>query len=261
VSAWALLALGAGLAGALMGGLWLVQLRSRDATPVDVGWAYGIGLLGTLDAFLGGGAVSQRLLEGVLVALWSLRLGSYVLVRGVLGRKGEDRRYAEMRRRYGVRADRRFLVFFEAQAALVVVFSIPLLLASFDRSSRIGALEWVGVALWAVGVVGESLADRQLAAFRAEPANRGRTARVGLWRYSRHPNYFFEWLVWVGLALVGLPAPFGALGLLVPALLLVLVLFVTGIPPSEKQALRSRGEDYRLYQHQTSVFVPWFPRR
>jgi steroid 5-alpha reductase family enzyme len=261
MSAWALLAVGVGVAGTLMGCLWLVQLRSHDATAVDVGWAYGIGLLGALDALLGRGAPSQRLLEGALVVLWSLRLGSYVLVRGVLGRKGEDRRYAEMRRRYGAQADRYFLVFFEAQAALVVVFSLPLLLASFDRSSRIGALEWVGVAVWAAGVLGESLADWQLAAFRADPANRGRSARVGLWRYSRHPNYFFEWLVWVGLALVALPAPYGPLGLLAPALLLFLVLFVTGIPPSEKQALRTRGEDYRRYQRQTSVFVPWFPRR
>jgi len=261
VSAWALLGVGAGAACALMACLWLAQVASHDATPVDVGWAYGIGLLGVLDATLGGGALSQRLLAGALVALWSLRLGSYILLGRVLGRKGEDRRYAEMRGRYGRRADRNFLVFFEAQALLIVVFSIPLLLASYDRSRRIGALEWIGVGLWAAGVLGESIADRQLAVFKADPANRGRTARVGLWRTSRHPNYFFEWVVWVGLALVAVPAPFGPLGMLTPALLLVLVLFVTGIPPSEKQALRSRGEDYRRYQRETSVFVPWFPRR
>jgi steroid 5-alpha reductase family enzyme len=261
VNTWVVLGIGAALAASLMGSLWLLQLRTHDATPVDVGWAYGIGLLAILDALLGRGCVSQRLLELLLVVPWSLRLGTYVLRRGVLGREGEDRRYAEMRRRYGASTNRNFLVFFEFQALLVVVFSLPSLLVSFDHTRRIGPLEWVGVAVWLVGVLGEASADRQLARFKAEPANRGRTARVGLWRYSRHPNYFFEWLIWVGLALVALAAPHGAVGLVTPVLLLVLILFVTGIPPSEQQALRSRGEDYRRYQQETSVFVPWFPKR
>ncbi len=244
-----------------MASLWLIQARTHDATAVDVGWAYGIGLLGVLDALLGAGAVSQRVLEAVLVAVWSARLGSFILVRGVLGRSGEDRRYAEMRGRYGLHANRNFFVFVEAQATLVVLFSIPLLLVSFNHSRQIAVSEWVGVLVWAFGLIGESMADSQLAAWKRDPHNRGHTARVGLWRYSRHPNYFFEWLVWVGLALVAFGAPWGYLGVFTPALLVVLIVFVTGIPPSEKQALASRGDDYRRYQRETSAFVPWFPRR
>jgi steroid 5-alpha reductase family enzyme len=260
MSIWAVLGVGVALACALMGGLWLLQVRSHDATAVDVGWSYGIGVLAVADALLASGAGAQRVLIGALVALWSLRLGSYVLRRGVLGHKGEDRRYAEMRARYGEKANRNFLVFYGAQGLLVVAFSVPALLASFNNSATITPLQWVGVAVFLLGLGGEALADRQLNLWRANPANRGRTARSGLWRYSRHPNYFFEWIVWVGLALVALPAAAGAIALLAPILLLLLILFVTGIPPSEKQALASRGEDYRRYQHETSAFVPWFPK-
>ena len=85
--------------------------------------------------------------------------------------------------------------------------------------------------------------------------------RQGLWRYSRHPNYFFQWLTWVAYALMALAAPWGWIGLLAPLLILYLIVFVTGIPPSEEQALKSRGDDYRRYQRETSAFVPWFPRR
>lgn len=258
MSAWAVFGIGAAVASALMIVLWIVQVRARDATHVDVGWAYGIGLLAVLGAGLGAGAVTQRALAAVLVGAWSLRLGTYILVRGVIRGHGEDRRYAEMRERYGPRANRNFFVFFQAQAAFIVAFSLPALLISFNHSARVAPLEWVGIAVWAVGVGGEWLADRQLSRWKAE--HPGLTARGGLWRYSRHPNYFFEWVTWVGLALVAAAAPWGALAFLTPAFLLVLILFVTGIPPSERQALRSRGDDYRRYQRETSAFIPWPPK-
>lgn len=259
MSIWALFGVGAAVASALMAALWLVQVRIRDATHVDVGWAYGIGVLAVLDAALGGGSIAHRMLVAVLVAVWSLRLGTYIFVRGVVRGDGEDRRYAEMRERYGPRANRNFFVFFQAQASFVVAFSVPALLASYNHAAHIELLEWLGAAVWAAGVAGEWLADRQLSQWKA--AHPGVTARGGLWRYSRHPNYFFEWVTWIGLALVASAAPWGAIAFLTPAFLLVLVLFVTGIPPSERQALRSRGDDYRRYQRETSAFVPWFPKR
>ena len=116
------------------------------------------------------------------------------------------------------------------------------------------------VLLWAVALTGEAVADRQLARFKARPSSRGRTCREGLWRYSRHPNYFFEWLVWVAYALFALASPYGALALICPVVMLYLLFRVTGIPATEAQALRSKGDDYRRYQATTSVFVPWFPR-
>jgi steroid 5-alpha reductase family enzyme len=121
-------------------------------------------------------------------------------------------------------------------------------------------VEWAGAALWLVAVSFEHVSDQQLARFKSDPTNAGKTMRFGLWRYSRHPNYFFQSLTWVAYALVAVAAPWGWLGFASPALILLLVLFVSGVPPAEEQALKTRGDDYRRYQRETSVFVPWFPR-
>ena len=108
--------------------------------------------------------------------------------------------------------------------------------------------------------MGETIADRQLVTFKKDPGSRGKTCRAGLWHYSRHPNYFFEWILWCGFGVLGLAGPWGWAGLAAPALMLYTIVFVTGIPPTEAQALVSRGEDYRAYQRTTSPFVPWPPR-
>ena len=131
----------------------------------------------------------------------------------------------------------------------------------FNDTQAIHLLEWTGLALWATALAGEVLADRQLARFRGAPGNRGKTCRAGLWRYSRHPNYFFEWLIWCAYSLMTLPAPYGWIGLANPLLMLFLILKVTGIPANEARALQTRGEDYRRYQRSTSAFVPWFPKK
>jgi steroid 5-alpha reductase family enzyme len=117
----------------------------------------------------------------------------------------------------------------------------------------------VAVAVLALG--GEAIADAQLSRFRRDPANRGTVCRTGLWRYSRHPNYFFEWVHWWAYVLIGIAAPWGWLALFGPALMLLFLFKITGIPPTEARALESRGDAYREYQRTTSVFVPWPPRR
>jgi steroid 5-alpha reductase family enzyme len=253
-----LLALGAGLASTGMVGLWVIQLRTRDASHVDVGWAIGIACLAVVYAVLADGSTAHRVLAAVLATLWGWRLGLYLLVDRVLG-KEEDGRYRALRARWGPRADRNFFLFFQFQALFVVLFSVPYLLISLDPASRLGALEWAGTAVWAIGNAGAITADRQLARWRSDPANRGRTARSGLWAWSRHPNYFFEWVTWCGVALVATPAPWGWVAWTVPIVLLVLLFRVTGIPATEAQALRSRT-DYAEYRRTTSVFVPLPPR-
>lgn len=240
-------------------GLWLLQRRTRDAGVVDAGWAAGIGLLAVVYAVAGDGEPARRALLAVMAGAWSVRLTLYILRDRVL-RGPEDGRYQELRRSWGDRFEVRIFLFFQAQAALSVAFSLPVA-AAMTSSRPLGLLDAAAFAVWLVAVVGESVADGQLAVHRRDPASNGRTCRRGLWRYSRHPNYFFEWLHWCAYAVAAIGSPWWWVAAVAPLVMLVFILFITGIPPTEARALASRGEDYRRYQRETSAFVPWFPRR
>jgi steroid 5-alpha reductase family enzyme len=254
---WQLWLLGWGLSAALLAVLYLWQRRTRDATAVDAGWGASLVLCAVLYAALGPGATVQRLAIAIPVALENGRIAA--LVRKRLG-KGEDSRYRELRSRWHERGREQltFAIFYQAQAFLAAILSVPALLASFNRHESLAAVQWLGIALWVVAALLERTADRQLATFKA--SRDGGVMDRGLWRYSRHPNYFFQTLTWVAYALIALPAPWGWLAFFAPALILYLVLFVTGVPPAEESSLRSRGDDYRRYQARTSVFVPWPPK-
>ena len=222
-------------------------------------WAYGTGGLGVLYALLGTGSTGNRLLVAVLALLWGGRLGTYLLVNRIIG-KPEDGRYQELRRRWAPHENRAFFVFFQAQAGFAAIFSLPFLFVAQDAGD-VSTLAWIGAAVAVACVALEALSDRQLAAWRAVPANKGTTARNGLWGWSRHPNYFFEWLHWVAWAVIAVGSPHGWIAIGVPVFLLVLLFRVTGIPETEAQAVRSRGDDYRRYQREVSVFVPRPPRK
>ncbi|MDD1632406.1 MAG: DUF1295 domain-containing protein [Methylococcaceae bacterium] len=244
----------------VMAGVWRVAVRIRNAGIVDVAWSANFGLLALLAMAQGRGHLPRRLLIGGMTLLWSLRLAVY-LHRRIMGHHPvEDGRYVQLRRDWAPHADRRFFWFFELQAALNLVLAAPLFLAAANPAPSVHLLEWAGLALWAVALAGESLADRQLDAFRRDPANRGKTCRAGLWRYSRHPNYVFEWLVWVAYFVFALASPWGWAAVYCPVLMLTFLFRVTGIPATEAQALKSRGDDYREYQRTTHAFFPWFPR-
>ena len=239
--------------------LWLIHLPMRNAAIVDAGWAGGLALLGAIYAATGRGYPVRSLLIAAMAALWGLRLALFLLFTRVIGHP-EEGRYLQLRREWGGNLPLKFLLFFQFQALLCILLSVPFLLAALNREPRLSVFEYAGAALWLVAWIGEVLADLQLQRFKSNPANRGATCRVGLWRYSRHPNYFFEWLIWVAFALFAISSPYGYLALFAPALMLFFLFRVTGIPATEAQALRSRGDDYRQYQRATSAFVPWFPR-
>jgi steroid 5-alpha reductase family enzyme len=257
---WQLWLVGWAVSALLLAALYLWQRRTRDATAVDAGWGASLVLCAILYAALAPGSPVQRLAIALPVALENLRIAS--LVRNRLGR-GEDSRYRELRRRWREKGREQltFAIFYQAQAFLAAVLSLPALLASFNPDSSLVAVQWAGLTLWVVAASLEWAADRQLAAFRRHPRNRGGVMDRGLWRWSRHPNYFFQTLTWVAYALIAVAAPWGWLAFLAPALILYLVLFVTGVPPAEESSLRSRGDAYRRYQARTSVFVPWPPTR
>ncbi len=240
--------------------LWVIQVRTKDAGVVDVGWAALLGLAAIFAGVTGGGEVGRRVLVGVIGGVWGLRLAWHILTDRVLTGH-EDGRYQELRERFGSRINLFHLGFFQVQAVLVILLSGPFVLAASAARHEPSWSDLAGLGLWLVGIIGEAAADEQLKRFKRSGGNKGKTCREGLWRYSRHPNYFFEWLMWCAYAIVAIQAHRGWLAFLAPAFMLLLITKVTGIPPTEKRALRSRGDEYRKYQRETSAFFPWFPRR
>jgi steroid 5-alpha reductase family enzyme len=252
------MAQGTAVVAVLMFILWLLHFPLRNAAIVDVGWVMGIALLAMLYAVHGVGYWRRTVFLASMVLLWGLRLGFHLLFTRVNGQP-EEGRYVELRRKWGSHIGLKFLLFFEAQALLCGVLSLPFVLAMHDPSTGPPEFENWGLGIWVVAFLGEMIADLQLKRFKLNPQNKVRVCNIGLWRYSRHPNYFFEFFIWVSFAIVALPAQYGYLGLISPALILYLLFRVSGIPATEEQAVRSRGEAYRKYQRSTSAFVPWFP--
>lgn len=261
MSAPSLLVLGFGLAAALMAAAFLVSLRIRNFSIVDLAWSAIFTPLVLLYAILADGYGPRRVLIATMAVPWSLRLAGHLGARICSLHPVEEGRYLQLRRDWAANLKRRFFLFFQAQGLLNTLLSVPFLLACVDHRQGLGPFELSGAALLVVALAGETVADRQLAAFKAAPDSRGRTCRSGLWRYSRHPNYFFEWLVWVAYAAFAWPSPGGWAAIGCPLLMLFFLFRVTGIPMTEEQALRSRGDDYRDYQRTTSAFLPWFPKR
>lgn len=241
--------------------LFLVARRIDNFGIVDIAWSAGFAPVAIFYGCLAGGDPVRRGLITTMAALWSLRLGFY-LGRRVLGHHPvEDGRYQQLRRDWSAHFTGKMFLFFQFQGLLLVALSGPFLLAASNPDRRLHGVEWAGLALWLVALAGETLADAQLAAFKRDPGNRGRVCDRGLWRYSRHPNYFFEWLIWVSFALFALASPWGWLAVGCPALMLYFLLKVTGLGYTESQLLRSKGEAFRDYQRRTSAFIPWFPKK
>jgi steroid 5-alpha reductase family enzyme len=230
--------------------------RINNYGIVDIVWSYAFALVASTYAVLGRGAPVRRAAIAAMVAVWSARLGTHLLVRVAGKHPTEDGRYQQLRKDWAGAFAPRMAGFFQLQAASVVLLAAPFLAACSNPGPALAPLEWAGMALWAVAISGEALADAQLARFkRGGPAART-VCDAGLWRYSRHPNYFFEWLIWVSFFLFGAASPWGWAGILSPACILYLLLRVTGIPATEEQSVRSKGEAYRRYQERTSPFVP-----
>jgi steroid 5-alpha reductase family enzyme len=236
--------------------LWAVSLRLRDASITDPFWGPGFLLVGVAYLAAHGDVTPRAILAIALVAAWAARLGLHLLRRNRT--HGEDPRYAAIRAAHGGRFAWMSLgTVFWLQAVLVWVVSLPLLGAVAGRSP-LGAWDVAGTAMFAAGFLTEAVADTQLARFRADPANRGTVLDRGLWRYSRHPNYFGDALLWWGLYLlaVGASAPWTVVS---PAVMTFLLVKVSGVALLERSLAKGRP-GYAEYVRRTSAFVPWFPR-
>ncbi len=232
---------------------WAVQRRSGNAGWVDVVWTFALGGAGVAYGLV---ATSPRgWLVAALAAAWAVRLGGYILRRTRHG--AEDVRYARLRAEWGAGFQRRMFLFLQIQAAAAAFLAVTFWLAA-RNPAPLGAGDAAGVIVFLVAVVGEHTADEQLLRFRRDPAHRGQVCATGLWGWSRHPNYFFEWLAWCAWPLLAVSAahPAGWLALSAPALMYWLLVHVSGIPPLEAEMLRSRGAVYRDYQARTRAFLP-----
>jgi steroid 5-alpha reductase family enzyme len=241
--------------------LHAVARRIDNYGIVDIAWPYAFAALAAFYALAGTGWPVRRALIATLACIWSIRLGTHLFIRITRHHPAEDARYAQLRRDWAGNFHPKMFGFFQLQAASVVLLGLAFLLAAQNSAPALHPLEVAGAGLWLIALAGEALADAQLAAFKRDPANRGRVCATGLWRYSRHPNYFFEWLVWVAFFVFALASPWGWIAIVGPVSILYLLLRVTGIPMTEEQGVRSKGDAYRRYQQTTSAFVPWPPRQ
>ena len=244
---------------------WAFQAWRKNGGWTDVFWSFSMGLVGALAALA---PIDQprpdgrQILVAILVALWSVRLGLHIRDRVVT--TPEDARYAKFRQDWAPHFQRGMFGFLQIQAAAGALLLISVVVAAHNPAPGPSLLDAAGGAILIVAILGEGLADNQLSDFAHDPANRGRVCDVGLWSWSRHPNYFFEWLGWLAYPLIALDLSgsyLWALGAMIAPIAMFWILrFGTGVPPLEEHMLASRGEAFRAYQARVSPFFPLPPR-
>ncbi|MBS1529821.1 MAG: DUF1295 domain-containing protein [Bacteroidetes bacterium] len=245
----------------IMLAVWFWAHRIKNAGVVDIFWSYNFPVIAIILLLLAPGFETRKLLICGMVVIAGGRLGTYILTRTVSHIHEEEGRYQQLRKEWGPNPDWVFFWFFQGQALSNVILAVPFFVVCMNPSTTISLLEYAGAALWLISVVGESIADAQLRTFKKALSNKGKVCSRGLWNYSRHPNYFFQWMIWMSYFVFALGSPYGYLAVISPAIILYLLLRVTGIPITEEQSIRSKGDAFREYQKTTSAFVPWFKKR
>ncbi len=238
--------------------VWLRQMKTLNAGVIDPVWAASLGATAVLAAALGTGAPVNRVFVGIAGGLWGARLAIHLWQRQ--HGKPEDARYRQLRIAWGANASRRMLGFFLLQAAVCALLSVAFLVPAYQPAPAGGIRLACAAAVWLVALAGERAADRQLHRFAAASGGSRAVCRAGLWRYSRHPNYFFECLHWAAYPVLALDLHWGALTLAPPLLMVWLLLKVSGIPVLEAHLAATRPA-YRDYMRTTSALIPWPPRR
>ncbi|MCB1142832.1 MAG: DUF1295 domain-containing protein [Leptospiraceae bacterium] len=242
--------------------LWYIGKKIQNYAIVDVGWTIALVILSSIYSILGDGWLPRRILIGGMVGFWGLRLGGYLLFTRILGGHGEDQRYVAFRKDYGDKVDQKFFTnIFQFQGLLDLVLAIPFLLIAMNPIPEFTYYDFIGLGIFLIAIIGEGIADNQLHTFKKKPENKGKNCEVGLWYYSRHPNYFFEWLTWISYGVISLGSEYGYLGFLSAILMYIFLTKFTGVPMTEKYALEKRGDVYREYQKSTSPFIPWFKKK
>ncbi|MEC9092359.1 MAG: DUF1295 domain-containing protein [Planctomycetota bacterium] len=250
ISAWIWLTM-----AILFWGAWWLQTKTKNAGIVDLFWVFGTGAAGLILVSHGSAPFFRRTIISGIICLWTIRLGAYLGKR--IWTEAEDGRYADLRTQWADQFERRLFVFYQLQAFWTLLFAIPMFSAAMNPVNSVQWYDIAGIVIFLISILGEFVADAQLSQFRKKPENRGQVCRTGLWKYSRHPNYFFEWLHWFAYFLIGLGSPW-ALGSLAGVVVMYWFLTrITGIPITEKRILKTRRSQYEIYQREVSAFFPW----
>ncbi len=237
---------------------WFVQLRTQNAGLVDPIWSWTLGFLAVLYALMGTAPPGLRIVLALMGGLWGLRLGLHLWVRN--WGKPEDKRYHKFREKWGAKANFNMFFFFQFQN----IFTFMLSTAAFvpvafrDDAPPLWCFA-LALILWNVSVIGEGIADTQMERFRAKPDNKGKVCRAGLWRYSRHPNYFFECVHWAAYVPLAFGAPYGWISLAGPVIMSLMLMKLSGVPLLEEDMVK-RKPDYAEYMRTTNALIPWPPK-
>ena len=244
----------------VMTAAWATVLKTDNAGWTDVFWTFGTGVAGVIAALSpwAGEPSARQLLVACLVAIWSLRLGTYIAVRVV--QTEEDRRYAMLKEEWGPSFPRKLFGLAIVQAPATTLLCASIAAAALRPGDGLVLTDFIGAAILAVAILGESVADQQMKAFKADKANHGKIMDRGLWGLSRHPNYLFEWLGWVAYPVMAISLapgwPWGWLALIAPVVMYLILTRLTGVPPLEAAMLQSRGSLYEDYQRRVGAFFP-----
>lgn len=244
---------------------WAVSLKTDNTGWIDVFWTFGTGFTGVVVALTpwawgeGAGAPSERqLLVAALVAVWSIRLGSYIAIR--VAKSHEDSRYVMLKEEWGrgFKANLFGLAIVQAPATTLLCASIAA--AALRPGDGLTAEDFIGAAILSIAILGEGRADSQMKAFKADKANQGKIMDKGLWGLSRHPNYVFEWMGWLAYPVIAIDLSggwsLGWLSLIAPVVMYLILTRLTGVPPLEKAMLKSRGQAFVDYQNRVGAFFP-----
>jgi steroid 5-alpha reductase family enzyme len=259
-----LLAIVLGVMAVIMTAAWATQRAAGNSGWIDVFWTYGTGAVGVAAA-LWPFSVShspRQMLVAALVAIWAIRLGSYIL-RRVSTSHEEDARYAKFKAEWGDKYQSKIYWLILPQAMITTIMMVSVEVAADRSLPGLDLRDYAGMAILVIAIAGESLADWQLSQFKKTNTKKGAICDVGLWGWSRHPNYFFEWFGWLAYPVIALnlASPVSFLTLTAPAMMFVVLRFITGVPPLEDTMLASRGDAFRAYQHRTSAFIPLPPHK
>ncbi|MBA3721344.1 MAG: DUF1295 domain-containing protein [Parachlamydiaceae bacterium] len=243
---------------------WMIFTIQRKVSLVDIAWGLSFIIANLIYFIIGQGFVWRKMLVMILVAVWASRLVIHLINRFRISQ--DDPRYTQLLGEQGsfltgiANYNFKVLCLFLFQGLLVTVLSIPFAIMNENAMFFFETTEVFGILIWMVGFIGETIADFQLMQFKKNPANLTNVLQEGLWKYSRHPNYFFEWIIWIGYCVMAFSSSWGFLAIISPIMILYLLFKVSGIPLAEQESIRTKGDAYRDYQSRTSVFFPWFYR-